>query len=113
MLLRASGEATGTSVDLHSVMQGREATESDIAHSGVLLQFCEAAVTGSDDELVAARERVLHELGPSELIDAAAVIGNFERNVRIADSTGIPLDDFLEERSVDFREEIGIEAFAK
>ena len=113
MLLRASSEVEGSRVDLHSVMQGRQITGGDIAHRDALLQFSEAAVTGSDDQLDQARQRMLSELGASELVDAAAVIGNFEKMVRIADSTGIPLDDFLEERSADFRVEIGLESFAK
>ena len=92
----AGGEANGTSVDLHSVMQGHEVSGSGVAHSDALLEFAEAAVTGTRDELAAARRRMMTDLGPSELVDAAGVIGNFERNVRLADSTGIPLDDFLE-----------------
>jgi hypothetical protein len=113
MLLRTSGEADGTAVDLHSVMRGERDSGGDIPHTVALLQFAEAAVKGTGDELAAARQRVLTELGLSELVDAAAVIGNFEKNVRIADSTGIPLDDFLEARSADFRNEVGINAFAR
>jgi len=113
MLLRASGDATGISIDLRPVMEGSAAFREDLAGSEALLKFSEAAVRGSERELDEARARVLAELGPAALVDAAAVVGNFERMVRIADSTGIPLDDFLAERSADFRHDIGIEAFSR
>ena len=112
MLLRASGEATRTKVDLGVVMTGRDPTNTEIPHGEILLKFAEAAVAGGEEEMVAARQAVLTELGPAELVDAAAVVGNFERNVRVADATGIPLDDFLEELSADFRSEMGVDAFA-
>ena len=112
MLLRTSGEAEGTSVELRPVMDGSGSPGSTIPHSEALLSLSEAAVNGTDEELHAARRRVLQELGPAELVDAAGVIGNFEKMVRIADSTGIPLDEFLEEKSADFRADIGINEFA-
>lgn len=112
MLLRASGEATDTNVDLGLVMVGYKPTDTEIPHSEVLLRFAEAAVIGDEEGITAARRALLTVLGPAELVDAAGIVGNFERNVRIADATGIPLDDFLEERSADFRSEIGLDAFA-
>lgn len=111
MLLRASGQAEGTDIDLNSTMDGRAGDRTGVPNAVALLQFSEAAVTGSTGDLDAARAKVIEELGHAEMVDAAAVIGNFEKNVRIADSTGIPLDEFLEERSADFRRQIGIEAF--
>ena len=44
------------------------------------------------------------------LVDAAAVVGNFERMVRIADGTGIPLDKPVAMVSADMREELGLDA---
>ena len=38
---------------------------------------------------------------------AAGVIGNFERMVRIADGTGIPLDRIVDAMTSDFRAEFG------
>lgn len=62
--------------------------------------------------LATARTRLLEELGPEALVDAAGVASNFERMVRIADSTGIPLDGFLDERTVDMRAELKLTKFA-
>ena len=43
------------------------------------------------------------------MVDAAGVASNFERMVRIADSTGIELGDLLEQASADVRTALGLE----
>ena len=50
-------------------------------------------------------------IGDEATVDAAAVIGNFERMVRIADGTGIPLDTPIAMLTSDLRKEIGIDLF--
>lgn len=52
---------------------------------------------------------MVEALGPEAMIDAAGVASNFERMVRIADSTGIELGDLLEQASADVREALGLE----
>ena len=71
----------------------------------MLLRFSDAAIRGSDGELRAARDSVERALGAEALVDAAAVIAIFSCNVRIADSSGVPLD----EASAEVRERIGHE----
>ena len=44
--------------------------------------------------------------------DAAAFVGNFQRMVRIADGTGIQLDEIAEVPSRAFRGRMGIDEFA-
>ena len=46
------------------------------------------------------------------MVDAAAVIGNFERMNRIADGTGIPIDAPVEAATGDLREELDLDRFA-
>ena len=48
----------------------------------------------SDDDaaLTQARHAVIEGISPEAMVDAAGVAANFERMVRIADATGIPLD---------------------
>jgi hypothetical protein len=50
--------------------------------------------------------------GSGALVDAAAVIANYQRMVRIADGTGIPVDAALRWMSGDFREALGLDGFA-
>jgi len=51
------------------------------------------------------------ELGDAALVDAAAVVGNFERMVRIADGSGIPLDEPMAMITADLREELRIDDY--
>ena len=74
--------------------------------------FAEAMVSDDANALVRSRQRILERLGPEALVDAAAVASNFERMVRIADSTGIPLDSFLDEKTADIREDLHLVRFA-
>lgn len=102
---------TGKVFDLHAVTEGAAAT-SGLAHEEVLVAFAEALVCDGADALARSRTRILEELGPEALVDAAAVASNFERMVRIADSTGIPLDSFLDEATVDIRAKLNLARFA-
>ncbi len=51
-------------------------------------------------------------MGPDAMVDAAGVASNFMRMVRIADSTGIPLDERMLTLTQDVREELQLERFA-
>jgi len=44
-------------------------------------------------------------------VDAAAVVSNFERMVRIADATGIPLDAPVNAMTADLRADLGIDDY--
>jgi hypothetical protein len=61
------------------------------------------------ERLRRCREDVTLKLGVEALVDAAAVIGNFERMTRIADGTGIPLGDTLAAVTVDIRRDLGLD----
>ena len=89
-------------------------TEAGVA-SGVdqgdeLVAFAEAIVGTDDAALQVARQTVVDTMGSDAMVDAAAVASNFERMVRIADSTGIPLGS-LEEMSAEVREELDLARF--
>jgi hypothetical protein len=79
-----------------------------VAHGAELVAFAEAIVTG-DQTLAQSRTTVVETLGPETMVDAAGVASNFERMVRIADSTGIELGDLLEEASADVRTALRLE----
>lgn len=78
----------------------------------VLVAFAEAAVR-RDPELPQARAALAERLGAEALVDAAAVVGNFERMVRVADATGIPLDRPVSLISADLQESLGVRAFGQ
>jgi hypothetical protein len=114
-MLRASVEAKGAAIDPRAVLAGPQAVaaelEAVVPHAAALAGFA-AAVVGRDDAVLArAREGLIAAVGPECFVDAAGVVGNFERMVRIADATGIPLDAPIAALSSDLRDELGLAAF--
>ena len=91
---------------------GDEAGSSFVPNGPALGAFAEALVGRDDTALARARERVRAELGPAGLVDAAAVASNFERMVRIADATGIPLDRSVAALGADLRDTLELDRFA-
>ena len=110
MLLRASSELQGEKADLHAVTEG-SGVPSGVRDDDVLLPFAEAAVGRDAQALASSREALVKRLGDAALVDTACIVANFQRMVRIADGTGIPLDTPLALVSVDLRSELGIDAY--
>ena len=67
--------------------------------------------TSAPAEQETLTEEGLRRLGNDGLVDAIAVASGFNAINMVADATGIPLDDHMDERSGDLREEIGVDAF--
>ncbi len=76
-----------------------------------LVHFTTAAV-GDDDDLAAARDALRSAVGDAGLVEAAGTIAAFEGLNRIADATGIQLDDNLAADTADVRDALGIDDFA-
>lgn len=110
-MLRASVETEGNEVDYRGISDPENAEESSVPGAGALINLVEAGLSGNAAAASAARERVRRELGSEALVDAAGVIGNFERMVRIADGTGIPLDASVNVATEAIRGELGIDRF--
>ena len=75
------------------------------------MAFAEAIAGRRADALDAARSAVVAAMGEEAMVDAAGVAANFERMVRIADATGIPLGEGLETFSRDVRQELDLDRF--
>lgn len=110
MLLRASGEHSGDDYDL-SALLGKSGDESGIPNAGVLLEFAEAAVGADPARLDAARAAVIEAMGGEALADAAGVAALFNAIDRVADSTGIPLEDDKAAMTEGMRAQLGIDDF--
>ena len=89
-MLRVSATATEREISI-SMING-ESDESDVDYAEQLMKFAAAVASFDEDALATARENLLRATGEAVLVDAAAVAGNFQRMVRIADATGIPVD---------------------
>ena len=64
---------------------------------------------GDAQRRVLARNAVLDRLGTEALVDAAAIVASFNAVVKLADGSGIPLEDFKAEATEDLRAELGLE----
>ena len=87
------------------------AASSGVEHGNLLIAFAEAMVRDDDATLTHARHAVIEVLSPEAMVDAAGVASNFERMVRIADATGIQLDERMEVLSQEVRDVLHLERF--
>ena len=110
-MLRASAKATNTQVDLKAITDDA-AGDGNIPHGALLTAFAEAALGNDENRLIEARERVRGAVGDAGFVDAAAVIANYSALDRVADATGIPLEEAKEANTVEMRAELGIDDFA-
>ena len=111
-MLRVSAGEANLEVDVAMVNgQTSDVSVSALAFANELVQFATALVSGSDAELGVSRQALLDVAGPEVLVDAAAVAGNFQRMVRIADAMGIPVDSVDNEMSNQIREELSLYQF--
>jgi len=78
-------------VDLNLV-NGDSASHGNVEFANELKDFASAVASRDEAALVTARDALLEAAGPDVVVDAAGVAANFQRMVRIADSTGIPVD---------------------
>ena len=79
----------------------------------LLVAFAEAVLGEDDDALARARDALAAVLGLPGLVDAAGVIGLFNAIDRVADATGIPIEDAKAQSTADIRAALGINAFAE
>ncbi len=111
-MLSLSAELSEATVDLQLINGDDNATDGDVAHAKTLMHFAESFARRDEAALTEARAALLAEAGPDVLVDTAAVAANFQRMVRIADSTGIPLDERNVALSASVREELDLQRFA-
>ena len=113
MLLRGSGEHDGTRYELNDIVARSDGADcgSRVPGAGVLNGYADAFFGADPGALRTARERVGRELGAEAVADAAGIIGIFNAVVRVADATGIPLEQFKAEASHALRADLGIDAW--
>jgi hypothetical protein len=110
-LLRESSKAKGEAYDL-GLLTGAKG-DGNIPYGALLVAYAEA-VLGSDDQLLAeVRASIRAQMGDAALVDAAAIVATFNAIDRVADATGIPIEDAKAASTADFRATLGINAFAE
>ena len=93
-MLSWSGKAHGIAVDLASM-------KVDVDHAEALLEFALAATSPAGDRnaLEAARQRLTEMMGADAMVDAAAIVANFEMMTRLAEGTGAVLHNMASVRA--------------
>ena len=106
MLLRGSGEHTGDDYNLTAIVKDG-VTDGGVAAGAALAAYADAFFE-DDNGFAAARDRLQVEVGEEALVDAAATLAIFNAVVRVADSTGIPLEEAKARMSADLRDDLGL-----
>ena len=109
MLLRASGRPDQKDYDLDSVTDDQVDSGVDFGHW--LRSLTEAAIQNRWDDLATIRDQAGAAMGTQSMVDALVVASGFNGITRVADATGIPLDENTQQMTVDMRESTGIERF--
>ena len=92
-MLSLSADVTESEVDLRAVNGEPSADIGAIEYGELLSGFATAFATRDETALADARSALQRGAGDVVLTEAAGVAANFQRMVRIADTTGIPLDE--------------------
>lgn len=66
---------------------------------------------GGGERQARARGNVYRSLGAAALVDAAAIVASFNAVVKIADGTGIPLEEAKAKATAELRATLGLEKF--
>ncbi len=109
MMLRASVQDTGAEFDLTS-LSGDDA-KGTVPHQNLLLDFAEAVVLRDRDTAAALRPKLIEALGPAGYLDACAVVAGFHGFTRIADASGVPLDERYLGDAEDVKAQTGVREY--
>lgn len=109
MLLRASGEQTVEAIDFGAVMNRDR--RIGIRWGTALNALVEALLSGDAATLRRCCEESEVEMGAEAVRDTLVVAAAFNGITRVADATGIPLDEPTVTATKGLRAEIGIDRF--
>ena len=97
----------GNSANLKAMISG-ETTVDGVPHSDKLLCFVDA-VLSNPDNLDTARHALRQVLTDAAFVDTCATVASFNAVVKVADGTGIPLEEQKAEKTAQLRAELGID----
>lgn len=105
-----SGEVNGLTIDVDGALDPECLDDCGVPAGELLLRYVSAVGLGVGDP-DQARSDIVAALGHEALVEAAATIAIFNGLVRVADGTGIALDDGVLGYSADFRDRLGLNDF--
>ena len=86
--------------------------EVGVVHGKLLLAFADAVVGDDDAELDRVRVALVEELGEAAFVDAAATAASFNSVVRVADATGIPIEEYRKDPTREILNDLGVKDFS-
>ena len=108
-LLRESSQALGVAADLEAALLD-PASDAGVPHGRILKGFARAAIL--EPEALDGRTAELRSaVGEEGWLEAVSTVAAFEGLVRVADATGIEVDDQVYASSVGFRSALGIDRY--
>ena len=110
-MLRESSNAKGEGYDLN-LLTGAGG-DGNIPHGALLVSFADAVLGTDNRRLDDVRAAIRSRMGDAALVDAAAIVATFNAIDRVADSTGIPIEDARAASTADIRSSLGINQFAE
>lgn len=84
-----------------------------VPQGDLLIRFVDGVLGDSMEELDALRRDVRRELGDAGFVDTCATIASFNAVVKVADGTGIPIEDWKAERTQDIRTALDIDSLRR
>ena len=108
MRLSLSGKHTGDEYALEDAI-GKGSGDSGLPRGELLSDFVEAVCAGDAARTATVREKIVEAMGEAAMIDAAAVIAAFNCYPRVADATGIPLEEAKAAATATMRAELGLD----
>ncbi len=81
--------------------------------AAILIELVEALHARDETRAMPARDAVYGALGEAAFVDACAVFASFNAVVKIADATGIPLEDYKAAATLDLRAGLGLDRLKK
>ena len=109
MLLRASGEKEAADYDLTAITD--RSKDSGVVHGELLTTLAEQIAGSAWQALRKTRASAIEAMGEQAATDALVVASAFNGITRVADATGIPLDENTEQTTVGMRDLVGLDAF--
>jgi hypothetical protein len=105
-MLRGSAKSIGEPVDAAAAVEGAAGT---VPYAAELVGFVDAVATGADAD--APRRDLARAAGQAAVVEAAAVLANFEMMTRVADGTGAATPAGIVSRLAGERARLGLDAF--
>ena len=111
MLLRESGEQQKLNLALDSITTG--AVNLGVENETILLKIAEAVYKSNPQEMARCRDEAIAIIGARATVDAIGVAAAFNGITKIANATGLPLDESTASTTQALRTDTGIDRFSE